>query len=128
MVKPAPHRIIRELTPEEKKRFEKALAETEAEKPWILEQARAWKAAHDAAIGQLSEAFRLLRAERERQGLSLADMQERTGMQRSAICKLENELEGNPKIVTLQRYADALGKQLMVVVADKDESKPRRKK
>jgi DNA-binding XRE family transcriptional regulator len=50
-----------------------------------------------------------LRAERDRQGLSLADLAERTGMDRSAIHKLEIGLNRNPTYTTLARYAAALG-------------------
>ena len=50
-----------------------------------------------------------LRAERDRQGLSLGDVAERTGMDRSAIHKLEIGLNRNPTYATLARYAAALG-------------------
>jgi DNA-binding phage protein len=50
-----------------------------------------------------------LRAERERQGLSLADIAERSGMDRAAIHKLEIGVSGNPTLATLNRYAEALG-------------------
>ena len=50
-----------------------------------------------------------LRAERERQGLSLADLAKRTGMDRAAIHKLEIGLNSNPTYATLTRYATALG-------------------
>ncbi len=50
-----------------------------------------------------------LRAERERQGLSLADVAERSGMDRAAIHKLEIGVSRNPTLATLNRYAEALG-------------------
>jgi DNA-binding phage protein len=53
-----------------------------------------------------------LRAERERQGLSLADVAERTGMDRGAIHKLEIGLNSNPTHSTLTRYASALGTRI----------------
>jgi ribosome-binding protein aMBF1 (putative translation factor) len=124
MPRPAPHRIIREATPAEKEKYRKMREELEQEKPEIIEQARQWKAAHEEAIGQLHEAFRLLRDERQRQGLSLADLEQRTGMSRSALCRLETDLEANPTITTLQRYADALGKRLLIVVADAQAGEP----
>ena len=49
-----------------------------------------------------------LRAERERQELSLADLAKRTGMDRAAIHKLEIGLNSNPTYATLTRYAQAL--------------------
>jgi ribosome-binding protein aMBF1 (putative translation factor) len=53
-----------------------------------------------------------LRAERERQGLSLADLAQRTGMDRAAIHKLEIGLNSNPTHATLTRYASALGARI----------------
>src|SRR5271156_109614 len=58
------------------------------------------------------ELIAALRAERERQGLSLADIAERSGMDRAAIHKLEIGVSRNPTLATLNRYAEALGVQL----------------
>jgi transcriptional regulator with XRE-family HTH domain len=55
------------------------------------------------------ELIAALRAEREQQGLSLADVAERSGMDRAAIHKLEIGLNANPTQATLTRYAHALG-------------------
>lgn len=57
-------------------------------------------------------------AERQRQGRSLADLKERTGIERSTLSRLENNEDTNPTITTLSRYADAAGKQLLMVLAD----------
>jgi len=46
--------------------------------------------------------------------LSLSDVEEKTGIGRSALSRLENETEPNPTVVTLIRYAEALGKELVV--------------
>ena len=54
----------------------------------------------------------VLRAERERQGLSLADVAERTGIDRAAIHKLEIGANTNPTQATLTRYAGALGARI----------------
>ena len=59
-----------------------------------------------------------LRAAREEKGLSLADVTELTGMDRSAISKLETGQRANPTIETLLRYAEAVGKHLVVTLAD----------
>jgi DNA-binding phage protein len=53
-----------------------------------------------------------LRTERERQGLSLADVALRSGMDRGAIHKLEIGLNSNPTPTTLTRYASALGTRI----------------
>ena len=48
----------------------------------------------------------------------MADLTERTGMDRSALSKLETGQRPNPTIDTLVRYADAVGKRLVVTLAD----------
>ena len=54
-----------------------------------------------------------LRKLREEQGLSLADVEEQTGMTRANLCRLENEGR-NVQLRTLERYARALGCQLEI--------------
>ena len=61
---------------------------------------------------ELIEALAGLRRERERQGLSLTDMAERTGIDRATISKLETGKLANPTIGTLRTYAKALGRRL----------------
>ena len=61
---------------------------------------------------ELIEALAELRRERERQGLSLTDMAERTGIDRATISKLETGKIPNPTISTLRTYAKALGRRL----------------
>ena len=61
---------------------------------------------------ELIEALAGLRRERERQGLSLTDMAERTGIDRATISKLETGKIANPTIGTLRTYAKALGRRL----------------
>jgi DNA-binding phage protein len=53
-----------------------------------------------------------LRQAREAANLSLADVAERTGMDKSALSRLETG-QGNPTLDTLARYAAALGKRLV---------------
>jgi len=64
-----------------------------------------------------------LRAERERQGLSLTEIAERTGMDRAAIHKLEIGLNKNPTCATLARYAHALGARIAWNLDLKDRGK-----
>ncbi len=67
---------------------------------------------------ELIEALGLLRQERERQGLSLTDMQERTRIDRATISKLERGELPNPTVGTLRTYASALGKRLSWSLVD----------
>jgi ribosome-binding protein aMBF1 (putative translation factor) len=81
----------------------------------IVRQA-AERAERERASGPPARLFReliaALRAERERQGLSLADIAERTRMDRAAIHKLEIGLNSNPTYATLTRYASVLGTRI----------------
>jgi len=63
------------------------------------------------------EAITALKQAREAQGLSLADIRDRTGIERSALSRLENETP-NVTIRTLERYAEALGKRVVIEIAD----------
>lgn len=45
-------------------------------------------------------------------------MTELTGMDRSALSKLETGQRPNPTVETLVRYAEAVGKRLVVSLAD----------
>jgi len=71
-----------------------------------------------ASLDDLRELLMQLKAAREAKGLSLSDMTELTGMDRSAISKLETGQRANPTMETLVRYAEAVGKRLVVSLAD----------
>jgi DNA-binding Xre family transcriptional regulator len=71
-----------------------------------------------AGLDELGELLAQLKAAREAKGLSLADLTERTGMDRSALSKLETGERPNPTVQTLVRYAEAVGKRLVVSLAD----------
>ena len=70
-----------------------------------------------AAGDQLRELCDKLKAARQEKGLSLADLTELTGMDRAAISKLETGQRTNPTIDTLVRYAQAVGRRLVVRLA-----------
>ena len=59
-----------------------------------------------------------LKAAREAKGLSLADVTKLTGMDRSAVSKLETGQRANPTVETLVRYAEAVGKRVAVSLTD----------
>jgi transcriptional regulator with XRE-family HTH domain len=61
---------------------------------------------------------RVLKAERERQGLSLSDVSERCGVEKGAISRLENGLNANPTVDTIRRCAHALGKAITLRLTD----------
>jgi ribosome-binding protein aMBF1 (putative translation factor) len=70
---------------------------------------------------ELRKTFAALKALREQQGLSISDLAERTGMDRAMISRLENGHMDNPTITTMNRYAKALGKRLVVCLADEEK-------
>ncbi len=57
-----------------------------------------------------------LKRRREERGLSLADVAERSGLDRGMLSRLENGKILNPTMATLWRYADAVGAQVSLGV------------
>ena len=109
-------RIYREPTSEQAEKYRRIREMIASEIPEIKEEARAIRQGRHAKIGG---AIRLLKAERELRGLSLADIGERTGLSKSAISKLENNKDANPTVNTLTKYADAMGMTLGIVLTEK---------
>jgi len=109
-------RIYREPTVEQAEKYRRIREMIANEIPEIKAEARAIRQGRQAKMG---EVIRLLKAERELRGLSLADVSERTGLSKSAISKLENNEDANPTINTLTKYADALGMTLGIVLTEK---------
>jgi DNA-binding XRE family transcriptional regulator len=104
----------RRLTAEESARYKAVREKVAAELPELI-------ARHQermASLDQLEKLFTQLKAAREAKGLSLADVTELTGMDRSAISKLETGQRANPTVETLVRYAEAVGKRLVVSLTD----------
>ena len=62
-----------------------------------------------------------LKLARLREGLSLGDFSERTGIERGNLSKLENNVE-NVELNTLVRLADALGYDVVVDLRKRSES------
>jgi transcriptional regulator with XRE-family HTH domain len=61
---------------------------------------------------ELAKALAALRAERQRQGLSLCDVSERSGLDRATLSQLETGQVPNPTVGTLRALAGALNKRL----------------
>ena len=104
----------RRLTPEEAAKYKAVREQVAEELPELIARH------HDrmASLDQLEKLFTQLKAAREAKGLSLADLTELTGMDRSALSKLETGHRANPTVETLVRYAEAVGKRLIVSLAD----------
>jgi DNA-binding XRE family transcriptional regulator len=104
----------RNLTPEEAAKYKKVREQVAQELPDLI--ARHHQRA--AASEQLHELLVQLKEAREAKGLSLADVTDMTGMDRSALSKLETGQRENPTMETLVRYAEAVGKRLVITLAD----------
>ena len=59
-----------------------------------------------------------LKTTRNAAGLSLADVAERSGIDKAALSRLENGVHDNPTVETLMRYAAAVGKKLVWKLED----------
>jgi DNA-binding XRE family transcriptional regulator len=104
----------RRLTPDEAAKYKAVRDQVAAELPDLIARH------HErvAALDQVDELLKQLKAAREEKGLSLADLTDLTGMDRSALSKLETGQRPNPTVETLVRYADAVGKRLVVSLTD----------
>lgn len=65
----------------------------------------------------VSEVVRLLKTERERQGLSMNKLAERTGLSQSTVSLIERDLR-NPTLEVLLRFAAALDVDLWRILKD----------
>jgi hypothetical protein len=113
-------RSQRRLTPEEKARVAEVRRLVEAEREDILRRGREILTEECDRGAALRDVSRLLKAERLLQGLTLTDIQQRSGIDPPALSRLENGADANPTVATLTRYAEALGKQLVVVLVNTD--------
>ena len=105
------------LTDDERLRHQRVREQIEQEKPELIALVRQVKARH----AELREAVATLKATRESLGLSLADIRDRTGIEKGNLSRLENATDPNPTIGTLSRYADAVGKEIVIALVDKAE-------
>ncbi len=74
----------------------------------------------------LHHVLALLKQERERQKLTLADLEERTGISQAALSRLETGKAANPTIDTIYRISAALGKVVSCFLQDASPPTQRR--
>jgi hypothetical protein len=108
--------VKKELTQAERTRHAEVRRQIEQEKGDLIAQGRRVKLRHK----RLREAVEVLKSTRETLGLTLADIKERTGIEKGNLSRLENTPNPNPTIDTLIRYADAVGKELVIELVDKN--------
>ena len=105
------HRKI-ERTPDQQRRLEEVRERFQRERPGLEGLLASGDAAEVVPQGEYLELRAMLctlKKHRERQGLSLTDVANRSGMDRAAISRLENGVYLNPTVDTLHRYAQAVG-------------------
>ena len=112
-------RVIRNrrLTPEEAAKYKTIREQVADELPDLVGRHQERVAALDELSGVLDQ----LKAARQEKGLSLSDLTDLTGIDRSALSKLETGQRPNPTVETLVRYAEAVGKRLVVKLAEAAE-------
>jgi hypothetical protein len=108
--------VNKELTQEDRIRHAAVRRQIEQEKADLIANGRRIKLRHN----RLREAVGVLKATRETLGLTLADIKARTGIEKGNLSRLENAPNPNPTIDTLIRYADAVGKELVIELIDKN--------
>lgn len=104
----------RPLTPDEAAKYRTVREQVAGELPELIERHQE----RMSTLDQLQDLLAQLKLAREARGLSLADLTELTGMDRSALSKLETGQRANPTVETLVRYAEAVGKRLVVTLSD----------
>lgn len=120
-------RVYRHIdrTPEERARLKAARDRFQSERPSLDELVASGEYEGPVPLGvyrNLIEALAALKKMREGAGLSLADVSERSGIDRAAISRLENGHVANPTVDTLARYAAALGKNLSWAIENMESS------
>ncbi len=106
------------MTPAEFQQFSRAVAEELAGKE---ENTAAAKDHVPELVDQCAQAAAVMsrfRQARQAAGVSLAEMESRTGIRKSVLSRLENSKAPNPTLGTLQRYAAALGRCVAVSIED----------
>ena len=110
-----------ERTPEELAELRAVRERYQREKP-SPEEALA-QSGHDQLVplGEmilLHQLFALLKKERERQKLTLAEMEGKTGISQAALSRLETGRSANPTVDTIYRISTALGKSVGCYLQD----------
>lgn len=96
----ARHKVIRERFQRERPSLDQLVSSGEFNEPLPMGEHLS-----------IRQAIFALRKAREKAGLSLADMAERTGIDKGALSRIETGQHNNPTVYTLSRYAHALGKR-----------------
>jgi ribosome-binding protein aMBF1 (putative translation factor) len=105
-------------TAEERAREQTIREELQKERPSLEDLVRTGACDPDAVMTMgmhfdVQRALQALKRERERCGLSIGEVAERSGLDRAVVSRLENGKQDNPTVATLMRYAAAVGKRFL---------------
>lgn len=107
--KNGPKETLPKMTAEAKARYERAVAEEMAAKDENIAAARSIAGRLKAERTAIVELVSRLRDARQKAGVSLKELEARTGISKSSLSRLENSIGPNPTLLTMHRYAAALG-------------------
>ena len=113
MLKPNQNKFPK-MTPEERENYQRAVAEENAAKDENIAAAKLLVPLVKERCKDAVEIIAKLRQAREAKGISLSDLEARTGILKSALSRLENSQAPNPTLGYLQRYAEAIGYRLVI--------------
>ncbi len=108
------HRKIKRSA-EEQRQLDEIRHRFQKQKPGLEELLSSGDVAEVVSQGEyvdLRVMLAALKKHREQRGLSLADIADKSGMDRAAVSRLENGIYVNPTVDTLYRYAAAIGAEI----------------
>ena len=122
MLKPESRKNLPAMSAEAIEKYRRAVAEEAATKNENVAASRAIAIELKAQRKVISDLVARLRVARETAGVSLNELRSRTGIQKSSLSRLENSTAPNPTLLTLHRYAAAIGlsfEHVLIGVSDK---------
>jgi hypothetical protein len=112
-------RVVRDqpLTDEELAKYDRIRQQVAAELPAMIERNRVAPGhrTHEDVL-EVQQLVAFLRAERERQQLDLPEIARRTHYRLEDLELLESDRNSNPPVAMLTRYANALGRRMLLVL------------
>jgi DNA-binding XRE family transcriptional regulator len=120
-----PARVNANLTPEQRALYQAVHERSKHERlgpDELLARGEIDELVPNWQASELSILMKALREERQRMGLSLDAVSERSGLIKSMLSELENGKRLNPTLETLYRYALAIGKHIKLVPVDTAEA------
>lgn len=130
MTNGAPSKPRRVRTPEEIERHNAIRERFQREKPSLEQLIESGEYNEPLLMGEylsIRQAIFALKQSRERAGLSLADVADRSGIDKAALSRIESGQHMNPTISTLCRYAHALGLRWTWRLEKEPHTKPKPK-